>query len=462
MPVGVITSTTTIAATARPAPAEARWFATGLADRGPVDRAVRIRSLAQFVATFGAAVNYAVLYAQVAAFFALDGFEVWIARVVGPAAVHATVSLEAGDLVVTAKDPGAFANGWTAAYTAATKTLVIVTDDGTETYVGTDLASLLEACEASLKVTVTSGGALPAGNVAATALATGADDRGSITATHMTDALDLFDAELGRGAVSVPGWSAGDVGAALIAHAIVNGRIVIQGVDRADSLSDANTINDALAADDTDGVNGVFWPHLPTPSGAILSPEGVIAGHRAAVIRDHGPWWPPAGGSGALGYVTGVDQTATRDEIDTAHDTHGVNVVKLVAGIPTLYGWRSASTDVANYRYLSARDTINRIRQDVEAGLEPYVYAPLTVTLVEQARGTVQGILKGLEAAGAFYPLVDDDGAVLDPGWTLAVSKSVDPDAGAGYLDVEILVRVTPGAEAIRVSITKVPLGTAL
>lgn len=463
MPVGVVTSTSARAAAAVfPSGPEARWFVVGLTDRGPVDRAVRVRSLAQFEASFGGAVNYSAMHEQMRAYFGEGGYEAWIARVVGPAAEKATVSLDAGKLVVTALNPGAFANGWTAAYTAASKTLTIVTDTGTETYTGTDLAAVLTAAAASTTVKVTSSGSLPAADVAASPLASGSDDRANVTATVAGAALDLFDQSIGAGAVSIPGWSASAVGSALLAHArVAPGRIIIQGTARTDSLAQANAVADALRSQDSEGNMAVVWPWLPTPSGATISPEGAVAGHRAMIIRDNGVWTPPAGGNGALRYVTGIDQAATRIQVDEAHDDHAVNVIRIVRGGPRVYGWRSLSLDEANFRYLHYRDVLNTIRQNAELALEQYVYAPMTPALAQNARGTMMGVLKPFIDGGGLFASIDEDGNEIDPGWSVSVEFTMGT-AGEGFLDVAVAVRPAPAAELIRVPITKVAVGAAL
>lgn len=463
MPVGVITTTSArAAATPIASGPEARWFVVGLTDRGPADTAVRVRSLAQFEAIFGGATNYSSLHEQMQAFFGEGGYEAWVARVVGPDADSASASLDTGKLVVTAKHPGSFANTWTAEYTSATKTLTVTTDSGTETYTGADLAGLLAAAAASPTVTVTSSGTLPAANVNAVTLTGGTDDRASVTATTATNALSRFDGTLGAGAVSIPGWSHAQVGSALQQHArLAPGRIIIQGVARVDTLSDANTVSDASRSSDPDGYRGLIWPWVTTPSGATISPEGAVAGLRARTVTEKGGVWvPPAGGNGAFRYITGIDQGATRDEVNTAHDEHAVNVIVMRGG-PRLYGWRSGSLDEANFRYLHYRDILNTIRQNSEIALEPYVYAPLTEALRLQVKGTVISVLDPFVKGGAFYPNVDDDGNELDPGWAVFVEHEMGSN-GEGYLDIQVSTRHTPAAELIRESIVKVAVGATL
>lgn len=461
MPVGVITSTSIKSAPAVVAAGpSARFFVAGVTERGPVDVAVRCRSLADFEATFGDAVSYSNLHEHLRVFYAEGGYEAWVARIVGPTSVKATRSLEAGDLVVTAKHPGAFANTWTCVYTSASKTLDIVTDQGTETYTGSDLATLLTACEASTTVDVTSSGTLPSSNVASGALASGDDDRANITTVEALAAVDLFTANLGSGAVALPGYALSAVGTDLIAHAVANKRVALLSFARTDTVADAAA--DALAAlSGTGDAGAAFWPWVVTPSGATISPESAVAGRRASVIRARGPWVAPAGGNGVLSYVAGLDQKVTRADLSDAHDDDGLNCITTISGGPRIYGWRSLSDDPANMRYLHYRDTLNLIAEGCEAVLEPYVYAPMTPALAQNAVGSIIGLLRPLIADGALYPLLDDDGVTVDDGYLVQVTSSVG-DQGQGILTPSVAVRIVPAAELINVPITKVAVGATL
>lgn len=462
MPVGVVTSTAVKSAPAvTPTDPQARYFLAGITERGPVGVAVRCRSLAEFTAAFGGQVPYSPLVDHLRVFWAEGGYEAVVARLVGPAAVKATASLDSGKLVVTARNPGAFASTWTAGYTAASKTLTITTDTGTETWTGDDLAGLLAAAAASPTVTVTSSGSLPTANVAAVTLTGGSDDRTSITASVATAALAAFGDALGAGAVALPGWSATQVGAALITHAKATRRIALLAGARTDTLTAFQTAVATLRPQDADGCAGAFWPWVMTPGGAVVSPESAVAGVRARAIRAAGPWLPPAGGNGRLGYVAAVDQAATRGEVNTAHDEYAVSVITTIAGGPRLYGWRALAPASADLRYLSYRDTLNLIRVAVEEVLEPYVYAPLTAALAQNAVGSIIGALKPLIDGGGLFPLIDADGTRLDDGYRVDVTTTVGP-GGEGVLRPVVAVRVAPAAELIQVPITKVAVGAAL
>lgn len=463
MPVGVITSTSVKSAPAViPAGPSARFFVAGVTERGPVGEAVRCRSLTDFEAVFGGPVSFSNLHEHMRVFYAEGGYEAHVTRLVGPNATASSASLDSGKIVVTAKAPGVFADTWTAAYTAATNTLTVVTDTGTEVYTGDDLAGLLAAAEKSDTVTVTSSGTLPSSDVAAVTMTGGDDHRSGITPSVAVAAVDeAFPSSLGNGAVALPGFTAAQVGADLLVHARANKRIALLAAARTDDINDAQDMADAIRSGDGDGSGGFFWPWLVTPSGAVISPESAVAGRRATAIRARGPWVPPAGGNGMFTYVARPDQKITRAALDVAHDDHAISVITTISGGPRLYGWRSLSLDEANLRYLSYRDTLNMIRVNCEAVLEQYVYAPMTEALAQNAAGSIMGVLRPLIDQGGLFPLLDDDGGTVDEGYQVDVSMLMGA-AGEGILEPTVAVRIVPAAELIRVPITKVAVGATL
>src|ERR1700712_1540645 len=71
----------------------ARTFVAGITAKGPTG-AQRVTSLASYVALYGARTSYAgALYDFVQTFFAEGGSELYISRVVGPAAVKGSLTL---------------------------------------------------------------------------------------------------------------------------------------------------------------------------------------------------------------------------------------------------------------------------------------------------------------------------------------------------------------------------------
>lgn len=88
-----------------------RAFFAGGTQRGPTDRAVEVRSVAEFERTYGARSGFATFYDSVVAFFTEGGASLLIARVAGATAAPATAAF--GGLTAVATSPGAWGNGVT-------------------------------------------------------------------------------------------------------------------------------------------------------------------------------------------------------------------------------------------------------------------------------------------------------------------------------------------------------------
>src|SRR4051794_29431094 len=70
-----------------------QWLVAGLTDRGPTGKPVRVTSLSGFKSQLGDRVSYSSLYDVAETFFREGGTNLVVSRVVGPAAVTASVTL---------------------------------------------------------------------------------------------------------------------------------------------------------------------------------------------------------------------------------------------------------------------------------------------------------------------------------------------------------------------------------
>ena len=186
-----------------------RFMIVGQTQTGDVTKAAIVRSLAEYVAVYGARSAGSSMYDAAELAFRCGVSDLVVARAAGPNPVKATVSLSAGNIVVTAKDAGAYANTYTAAYATAGTTLTLVAGSVTETYSGATAAALVATAASSTRFTVTSNGTLPAGNVTSTALAGGTDDFANVV---WATSLGLLTPDLGAGAVAIPGLPYATVG----------------------------------------------------------------------------------------------------------------------------------------------------------------------------------------------------------------------------------------------------------
>ena len=197
----ITVTTGTVAGLQSPAgPRLSRFIIAGQTQFGPTDAPRVVRNLRDYLNTYGARSGGASMYDAAETFFNAGGAELVVQRAFGATPVNATITLDS-KIVVTSRWPGAYYNAWTAAYTSATKTITIVKGSRTVTYTGTDAASLQAAASVDPDVTVTVS-SLPAGNVAATALASGADDFANV---NWTTVLGEVTPAVGPGVIAAPG-----------------------------------------------------------------------------------------------------------------------------------------------------------------------------------------------------------------------------------------------------------------
>lgn len=460
------------------------YFAVGLADRGPTDAPTLVTSFAQFETLFGPRTTYSPLWNDVKAFFEEGGTRAYIARVVGPAATIGTLTggLEDGQteaettLNIAARSAGAWSTQIgvrvLAGATAATYRLQVLLG-GTIVHDWGNLSSPQEAVSraaSSPYVRITdagSGGTAPENNPAPTSvltLAAGTDDRAAVTSTHYGTALNLFNRELGDGAVAIPGVGTG-VHAALIAHADANNRIALLSTTR---NADKATLVGIAAALDAKRA-GLFapWVRVPDEFGGTraISPEGYVAGARA---RAHatGPWRAAAGEISRGRYVVAPDQVFGSTDAEDLDDNK-VNVIRTVANSTRLYGWKSLSADRENWEFLSSAETVNRVVTEIYAQVEQFVFDVIDARghLLARLEGTLEGIVKPMADAGGLFARFDpsDPTTLLDPGYRVRVSGINNVGTAArNTVLAEVGIRVSATAADVLVTVTKAAVTAAL
>lgn len=463
------------------------YFVAGQAERGSATGLELVRSMAEVEQKLGGRVSYGTLYDDLAAFFAEGGTRAYVARTVGAAATSGTLTLNAttgglATVVLNAESPGAWSSTLTVEVAlgipANTRTVTVrlggnVVEVYRDVTSPADLVARINGQSNYLTATDSGNVTAAPGNLpavlAATALSAGNDQRASIVAATYVTALARFGAELGAGAVAIPGQAASAVGAGLIAHAAATRRIALMAP--AVNSTPAAAAAEATALRTTTGAEfgGMFYPWVRVPDGAggvrTISPEGMVAGLRSATMRATGPWQAPAGAAGTTAYVAGVERELTRAEVDTLADAR-VNPVRLMAGSTRLYGWRSLSLDATNYLALHGRDVLNVIAAEAERLLEPLVFRNIDARghLAAEAEGTIIGLLEPIRAAGGLYERLDDAGVAIDPGYSVDAGPSVNTNAtaAAGEFHIVVAVRVSPIGELITLTITKVALDAAV
>jgi hypothetical protein len=415
-------------------PVSGRYFIVGQTQKGSTTPTV-IRSMREYIAEFGARTGGTAMYDAAELALRSGVAELVVTRAVGPTPVKASLSIDTGKIVVTAKDFGAFANSFTAEWVDADDKLVIVTDVGTESYVGTTAAALLAEAAISDTVVVTSSGTLPTSNQSVANLTSGADDYANVV---WATTLATITPDYGPGAIATPGVAHGDSGSALAAHASTNDRLALLTVASGSSLSTAASAAGTASAY-TGSTHAAFvWPHVRVPdgttSGRLVDPTAFAAGLRA---RAHAVGI----GESALAerYARQVVDVEPEIAVTSANwvtaNTARISVVRTVAGVTRLYSWQTLAAANKNLLPAQYRDMINALAYGGSVILESYVGQPGTAATYSAAAGELSGFLSGY--AAYLQPRISG-GVQVDPGYVVSVTGGADPADNRISADVSI------------------------
>lgn len=486
---GVVVTTETRGGPSTPLrPASHQFFVVGQTERGDTAKPNLVRSMNDVERVLGDRVTYGSVHDQLETFFSEGGRQAWVARVVGGAATKGTLTLNdrAGVPAPTLRVDAASAGAWSTRLTVEVR-------DGTVTDTFrimvrldsqivedqnniTNPAAAVTRFDDSPYIRLTdliSATVAPNNNpavLADTALSAGSDDRAAITAATHTGALDQFTPDYGDGAVAIPGQTGDTVWNAIDTHCKANNRIGLlaaaRGATKTDMIGYAKGLNSEYL--------GMFSPWVVIPDGAggtrVISPEGYVAGCRARAHDEIGPWRAPAGAIAKGQWILDVDQTFTEADGNDM-DIGKVSVIRRIANIVRLYGWRSLSNDQDNYAYLKDRDLLNRLVNEAEARLEEFVFEPIDNRgqLLSAIEAELVGMVDPIREAGGLYenfaPVtatddVDEDaeGELIDPGYIVITDSSVNPPSSLAQnkITARLLVRISPTGGLIELTIVKV------
>lgn len=457
-------------------------FFIGLAQRGPADEAVLVRSLAEFEETFGTYVTYAYLHPTVQTFFEEGGTQCYIVRVVGPAATTANRILNAGGvgganvIELTANGPGNWAHDMDIQVTASDtlRNIKLFYNDnliyqtGNKSTASALVNAINNSAIASKYMTATLlSDALPQVE-AATAFGAGVntdgdDDRDDNTVdtsfTAYVNALDLFLDSYGTGAVVCPETHV--INTQLIAHANAYNRIALLHLEEGaeDPADDAAT----LGAEDHSEHAAVYYPWVFVPTDVagvnrLIPPTGFVAGKRALAHNQTGPHQPYAGLVSSARFVNGVEVDVNRTLGDSL-DADYVNAIRLIANSIRIYGARSLSTDTDNFRFITIQDTVNSVVIEANASMEDLVFSVIDGRggLFASIEGRLTAICERMKAIGALYEAYDTNGKLLDPGYSVKCDTSINTTAqlAEGTIKAQLGVRVSSVGDKIEVTIIK-------
>lgn len=477
---GVNVITTALGDVASPLPDESgTYFVAGLAERGPSDRAIVVRGLADFEAVYGARASYSHLYDSVRCYFEEGGVQAYIARVVGSGATAGTITINdratepVPTLTVTAGSAGTWSETIKVIVSdgAVPNTVMIaVSVDGEITEQYNNITSIEQAVarfNGSTYIRVASAGSasvapdnLPA--LGTYSLTAGSDDRASVTSESYVKALELFVPGLGDGAVAIPGM-ADAVHTGLINHAENNNRIALLSSAMDISVSELKSQAGSLNSDSA----GLFAPWIPISDNGggtrVVPPEGMVAGRRAVAHEQVGAHRAPAGQMGLSRSASGVYVDYSRAEADDL-DNAKVSVIRRINNSIRVYGWRSLSNDVMNFGYLHHRDVLNRIVVQAEVALEEFVFAPIDASgqTMASVNSSLVAILEDMRQEGAFYALIER-GDEVDPGYLVDTGSSINTTSSIAQnkIRAKVFVRIAPLGALIELTIAKVALTSA-
>jgi hypothetical protein len=459
-------------------------FFIGLAQRGPVDEAVLVTSLAEFEESFGPYVTYANLHPTVQTFFEEGGTQAYIVRVVGPDAASATLNLNEGGvggsdcITLTANGPGTWAHDMDVIVTAssALKNIALYYQDNPTPVYQTGFKATTAALVTAINTSAIAGKYMSAVALtadmpqvsAAAAFGNGTNVDGVDDITDETvdesfsayvDALDLFLDAYGTGAISCP--ETHEINTELIEHANAYNRVAI--LHFAEAATGMGTSAGLLAAVEGSEHAAVYYPWVFIPTevagvNKLIPPDGLVAAKRALAHNQTGPHQPYAGLLATASFVNGVEVDVNKTLGDTL-DNEYVNAIRLIANSIRVYGARSLSLDTDNFRFITIQDTINSVVLEANASMEDLIFSSIDGRggLFVAIEGRLTAICERMKAIGALYEAYDANGRLIDPGYSVKCDTSINTTAqiAEGTIRAQLGVRVSSVGDKIELTIVK-------
>lgn len=424
---------------------------------GPVGEVVSITNAAEFLQRFYpdtlAAVKDTTTYPALRALLNKPLFTRGGLRVVRPAVTGAdsadsgAVTAGDGSVTITARYAGALGNSISYQFTAASggnaaeRDVVITAPGYLATYKDVAFAAIASLSDALVTFSATGATAMPdAGS--ATALTGGTD--GTVAAGDVTDAIDLFGADVADADVvfvaECPSAIVDDVNTGLKALAALGGPFVV--LSTVPSQERATAITYVEDYRDTAGNSLYPWPRVKTPDTyTTANTETVVDGNAfvAAAIANVPAWLSPGGngklqgGVDLLAGITGLeDETANRTGLDALNDA-GIAPFARYRGIGFVI--RNARTTALTGRTkVQSRRYTSYLMESIAELLSLYVERPLDLDAESEQLGPVTGA--AVQAIDGFLQAEVDDSHMARFGMDPFASSPADLAAGRWYLDI--------------------------
>ena len=387
-------------------------FLVGFTDEGAANTAVKCESIADYEEVCGKRSTTNLLFDDVDVFLREQGEVVYVSREVGPSAAAASVKLkdeEAKETVeVSAKDPGAYANGWKVKITeSASKVTVEVQNaagEKLESHGPFTRTELLAASFTYVKLTsIGSSTKLP--EKGTFELTEGDDKRGSATETTLEEALAAFDSVEDAGQVAVPGNE--EAHKAILAHCAANNRVgclYLADGDEAEVLAAAETARELADAE----YGGAFVGKVKCPGvtpGTVreVTADVIACALSARADANGSPNVAPCGLDFPLLYSVSATEfsQAEREALFNA----GANTFLSQYGVLSLYGWQALpaeATSTITDQFNHARTLMAITAKGKRVGAEVR-FKDITSTLLTAYNKKLSEALQELYNANALY-----------------------------------------------------------
>ena len=489
-------------------------FIVGTAERGSTTEPTLLRSFSDYTTYYG---NYQSgnMYSHVKTFFDEGGSRCYAFRAINYDADDATTSTitlndssGSATMTLTSKNKGAWGNNLSVAVENNSDDSNILSGyfrlkislDSTLLLSSRDLLDVDDAVSFVNSSTVShlivaaddTTSANDPDSLADTNLSGGSDGT-AVTADHIVDALDgtfdsdpdvstCFSVNLKSGAVAAPGYTGTAVWNALRTHAANNNRIALCAFTLGDSSATAKTSVSSYYSDANAKCMAFYWPHIKvtspnaaelatgestvTTSTINISPESYAAAARAkAVDAAGGPWRAGAGVISSAVGISDLYQDVTPTTAETL-DKARINAIRKVNNSIRVYGARSASNDETNWRYITQQDTMNYIVIGIEDRMERFVFSTIDArgNLFANIRSSIKNFLQPIALQDGLYAAFDIEGAQIDPGYTVSVNATNNPNSqlATGLVKATVGVRVSGVADLIDIVVTKSNLSDPL
>jgi phage tail sheath protein FI len=405
----------------------------GWAARGPIDRAVRLTSFADYERQYGGLDRRTLLGYSVKQFYENGGGDAYVLRIADDDAESAAASI--GDLTLTAASSGAWANDYRVRLTrraddASRFTLEVLHQPSSDAVVESFENLSMDSSDARFVQTVINGRSsfitAAAGSTTTPANATvdlddtTAGDDGTVLAPAdsdfqsallaffatggIADRIDLFNI------VCVPGLVHAATISTLQGHCRRRRAFLI--VDCVDSETVATVVASLSGLTGADALNAAFyfpWVRSPDPlqAGALRAfpPCGFVAGVFARTDSTRGVWKAAAGSEAGLNGASGLVITMS-DAENGQLNPKAVNCLRtlpvfgtVVWGARTLHGDNDRASE---WKYVPVRRMALFLEESLYRGTQWVVFEPNDEPLLAQIRLNIGAFLQNLFRQGAF------------------------------------------------------------